>query len=102
MLKQIFRKMIELRHGKQPQKISLRAVQCRHRKLNPDKHHTAMDELLDLLMEPQLPPVTRLNANVALADGTPDWFLAEHRRNAERTYHFIRSEIPVDDTRWPS
>lgn len=72
-------------------------------KCNTEKHHqTALKELSDLLMEPQLPLVTHLKANVALTDCNEDWFIAvEYRLNPERTYDLIRKEVPEGDTRWP-
>lgn len=73
-------------------------------KWETDRHEEALTELSDLLMEPQLPMLYRLKANMALAQSQEDWFHAEdHRTDAERVYEHIRTELgcPEGDTRWP-
>lgn len=73
-------------------------------KWETDRHEEALTELSDLLMEPQLPMLYRLKANMALAQSQEDWFHAEdHRRDAERVYEHIRTKLgcPEGDTRWP-
>ena len=62
-------------------------------KYDTNRHEEALTQLSELLMEESLSPVYRLKANVALADGVDDWFLAEqYRLAAEDTYHGI-SEV---------
>jgi hypothetical protein len=68
-------------------------------------HDEALQELTDLLMDPQLPMLYRLKVNIALADGNTEhsWHLAEaFRKEAESVYSDIRSRRPVGDTRWPA
>jgi hypothetical protein len=62
-------------------------------KYDTDRHEEALTQLSELLMEQQLSPVYRLKANILLADGVDDWFLAEqYRLAAENTYDGI-SEV---------
>lgn len=66
-------------------------------KYDTNRHEEALTQLSELLMEESLSPVYRLKANVALADGVDDWFLAEqYRLAAEYTYHGI-SEVVADN-----
>lgn len=61
-------------------------------KYDTDRHEKALTELSKLLVEKALPSVYRLKANIPLADGIYDWFLAErYRLAAEDTYHAIAS-----------
>jgi hypothetical protein len=62
-------------------------------KYDTNRHEEALTQLSELLMEEALSPVYRLKANILLADGVDDWFLAEqYRLAAENTYHGI-SEV---------
>jgi hypothetical protein len=73
-------------------------------KWETEQHEEALTELSDLLMDPQLPLLYRLKANMALAHSQEDWFHAEeHRTDAERVYDHIRTKLgrPEGDTRWP-
>jgi hypothetical protein len=68
-------------------------------------HDEALQELTDLLIDPQLPMLYRLKANIALADSSTEnsWHRAEaFRKEAESVYSDIRSRCPVGDTRWPA
>jgi hypothetical protein len=68
-------------------------------------HDEALQQLTDLLMDPQLPMLYRLKTNLALADGNTerDWHLSEgFRKEAESVYSEIRARCPVGDTRWPA
>jgi hypothetical protein len=70
-----------------------------------DRHDEALEELTALLLDPQLPMLYKLKANIALADGNAenDWHTAEaFRREAELVYSDIRADCPVGDTRWPA
>lgn len=68
-----------------------------------EQHAESLDELAELLMDPQLPVFYRLKVNMALADGHDDWYFAEEfRHEAERVYAQIRTHCPVGDTRWPN
>lgn len=73
-------------------------------KYDTEKHQEALAELSELLMDTHLPLLYRLKANMALAEGHEDWFLAEdYRLDAERVYAHIRTQLdcPVGDTSWP-
>lgn len=73
-------------------------------KWETDRHEEALTELSDLLMDPQIPMLYRLKANMALAQSQEDWFHAEdYRTNAERVYEHIRTRLgcPEGDMRWP-
>jgi hypothetical protein len=68
-------------------------------KYDTNRHEEALTQLSELLMEESLSPVYRLKANVALADGVDDWFLAEqYRLAAEDTYHGISEVIAENMT----
>jgi hypothetical protein len=55
------------------------------------EHEESLEELSVLLMEPRLPLLYRLKANLALAIGHYDWYLAEDfRHDAEKVYGQIR------------
>jgi hypothetical protein len=55
------------------------------------EHEESLEELSVLLMEPRLPLLYRLKANLALAIGQYDWYLAEDfRHDAEKVYGQIR------------
>lgn len=74
-------------------------------KYETDLHDQALEELSDLLMEPRLPLLFRLKANLVLADGNADidWYSAEsYRKDAEQVCDSIRASSPVGDTRWPA
>ena len=59
-------------------------------KYDTDRHEESLTQLSELLMEEALPPVYRLKANAALADGVDNWFEAErYRLAAEDTYDGI-------------
>ena len=59
-------------------------------KYDTDRHEESLTQLSELLMEEALPPVYRLKANAALADGVDKWFEAErYRFAAEDTYDGI-------------
>lgn len=65
-------------------------------KYDTDRHEESLTQLSELLMEEALPPVYRLKANAALADGVDDWYLAErYRLVAEDIYNGI-SELVAE------
>jgi hypothetical protein len=69
-----------------------------------DKHNESLEEFSLLLMEPRLPLLYRLKANLAIAIGHDDWVVAEDfRHDAEKVYGQIRmlEDHPVGDERFP-
>ncbi|KAK6429425.1 hypothetical protein LTR95_014428 [Oleoguttula sp. CCFEE 5521] len=56
--------------------------------VDPDHLQDALIELQDLLKDPALPGMYRFLCNLALADGTEDWYLAESLiKDAEVGWH---------------
>ncbi|KAK6435543.1 hypothetical protein LTR95_008263 [Oleoguttula sp. CCFEE 5521] len=64
----------------------------------PEKHAESLQQLTELLIDPVLPRMYRLMANLALADGTENWDLAEtFRKDAEEMWQEIKGRTPDED-----